>query len=161
ARAAAVITSDHVASAAVADTTLGDVMTTSVIDVRPTRIAPERGGVHAADPRSLVGEARHADGVEQLGAQARPGIARNGDVIHVVECDARFGQAITDSRGRKSRCVLHPVEPLLLHGRDQATITDDRTGGVTLVGVDAENVHAGTLPVPRRSTRMSGGRSQP
>ena len=65
-------------------------------------------------------EARHAQRVKQLRAQARPGIARHGHVIDVRERDARFLKAVADRRHGKSRGVLHAIEALFFDRGDQA-----------------------------------------
>ena len=75
-------------------------------------------------------EARHAHGETQLRAEARPGIARNRDVIHFGELDAGLLQAIVNRARGKTRGVLHAIEALFFDGGDQAAVHNDRRRGV-------------------------------
>ena len=71
---------------------------------------------------SLAGKTRHFQRVKEFRAQACPGVAWNRDVIHVRERYPSGVQTIPDGRRRKSRGVLHAVEPAFFDGRNQAAV---------------------------------------
>jgi hypothetical protein len=91
--------------------------------------------------QSLESKARHAQGVQKFCPEARPRIARDGDVVDFANGDARGVQAVADGRRRKSRRVLHTIEALFLDGGDQAAVRDNGRGGVAVVGIDSKDEH--------------------
>ena len=99
---------------------------------------------------AIESEFGHAHCETQFGAQARPGIARDGDVIHFGEFHARLIQAILDRAHGEAGRVFHAVEALFFDGGEQASVGDNRGGGVGVVRVDAQYDHheycGGNLP---------------
>lgn len=80
-----------------------------------------------------------SDGAQQLSAQVRARIAGDRNVVEVVGRHAGVGKTPTCSKCGKPRAVLYAVEPLLLGGRDQLTIDDERCRSVPMIRVDAED----------------------
>ena len=78
--------------------------------------------------QAIESESRHAQGEAQLGAEARPGIARDGDVIDFGELHAGAIEAVLNRADGQSRGVLHAIEALFLDSGDQATVDDDGRG---------------------------------
>ena len=72
--------------------------------------------------RSFSGKARHLQGIPKFRSEARPGIARDGDVVDFGQSDACGVQAIADCRGWESRGVLHTVKALFFDCGDQAAV---------------------------------------
>src|ERR1700676_701772 len=112
------------------------------------RIAVESRGERLVNARkflqdfdAVAREGGHAQGVEELGSQASVGIAGNGDVIDVGKRDPRFLQAIADRRSGKAGCVFDTVETLFLHCGNQLAIADQRRRGITVIRINAENIH--------------------
>ena len=95
-------------------------------------------------------ELRHAHCETKFGAQARPGIARDGDVVHFGEFYAGLIQAILDRAHGEASGVFHAVEALFFDGGDESAVGDNRGGGVGVVRVDAQDDHheycGGNLP---------------
>ena len=102
-------------------------------------------------------KARHPQGVQELRSQARPGIARNGDVVDFRERDARGVQAVADRRRRKSRRVLHAIKAFFFDGGDQAAVRNDRRGSIAVIGIDSKDVHPEWFSLPLRP-RIRGSR---
>ena len=100
--------------------------------------------------RAIEREFRHAHRKTQFGANARPWIARDGDVIHFGKLYAGLVQAILDRAHRKAGRIFHTVEALLFYGGEQAAVRDNRGRGVGVVRVDAQDDHheycGGNLP---------------
>ena len=100
--------------------------------------------------RAIERELRHAHRETQLGAQARPGIARDGDVVHFGKLYAGLVQAILNRAHGKAGGVFHAVQALFFDGGEQAAVGDDRGRGVGVIRVDAQNDHheycGGNLP---------------
>ena len=100
--------------------------------------------------RAIEREFGHAHRETQLGTEARPGIARDGDVVHFGKFYAGLVQAILNRAHGKTRCVFHAVQALLFDGREQAAVRDDRGRGIGVIRVDAQNDHheycGGNLP---------------
>ena len=90
---------------------------------------------------AFPGEAWHQQGIKQLRAQARPGITGNGDVIDFGKFQSGNFEAITDCRRRKTSSVLDAVEAFLFHGGDKLSIAHDRSRGIPMVRIDAQNIH--------------------
>ena len=100
--------------------------------------------------RAIEREFGHAHRETQLGTEARPGIARDGDVVHFGKLYAGLVQAILDRADRKTGSIFHAVEALLFDGGKQAAVRDNRGGGVGVICVDTQNNHleycGGNLP---------------
>ena len=108
---------------------------------------------------AFAGKARHAQGVEQLGAEPGPGIARHGDVVHVGDGDAGFLQAVANRRDREARRVLDAIEALLFDRGDELAVLHQGRRGVAVVGVDAKNIHRKDSPnLFPAETRLRGPR---
>ena len=106
-------------------------------------------------------EARHPQRVEHLGAQPRPGIARNSDVVHFPHRETCFAQTVADGLGGKTRRVFYAVEALFFTGGNQTTVANNGRRGVAVIRIDSENVHEGTSVYIRGVIRRLGlGRSR-
>ena len=110
---------------------------TSKADARSSRMPAKRFITRSAVER----KPRHAHGVAEFRAEARPRIARHGDVIHFRQFCARRVQAKLDSARRKSRGVFHAVQALFFDGGNEAAVDDDRRGSVRVIRVDPKNDH--------------------
>ena len=93
------------------------------------------------DARAIEREFGHAHRETQFGAEARPGIAGDGDVVHFGKFHAGLVQAILDRAHRKAGRVFHAVQALFFDGGEQAAVGDNRGGGVGVVCVDAQDDH--------------------
>ena len=91
--------------------------------------------------RAIEGEFGHAHRETQFGAEARPGIARDGDVVHFGKFYARLIQAILDRAHGQAGRVFHAVQALFFDGGEQVAVGDNRGGGVGVVRVDAQDDH--------------------
>jgi len=91
---------------------------------------------------------RHSKGVQELRPEARPGIARNSDVVDFAERDAGGVQAVPDRRRRESRRVLYAVKAFFFYRGEQAAVRDDRRGGIAVVGIDSKDVHPEVFSLP-------------
>src|SRR5947208_1940319 len=90
---------------------------------------------------ALASEAWHAQSVEELRAEPRPGVARNGHVVYFSKRQSGSFKAVANSRCGKSCCVFHTIEALFLDSGDQLTIAHDGCRRVAVIRVDAQNVH--------------------
>ncbi len=90
---------------------------------------------------SLSRKTRHPQSVKELSPKASPGIARDRDVVDFRQRNAGSVQAVTDSRRRKSRSILHTVKAFFFNGGDQAAVCNNRRGGIAVVGIDSQDVH--------------------
>ena len=62
-------------------------------------------------------------------------------MVHFSQFHAGLIEAkLNRASGQASR-VLHAIEALLLDGRDQAAVHDDRGSGVGVIGVNSQNDH--------------------
>src|SRR5439155_8751524 len=75
----------------------------------------------------------------QLAAEVRARIAGDGDVVEVPGGEARVGEAPGGSERGEAGAVLDAVEALLLGGRDELAVDDERRRRVAVVRVQAEN----------------------
>src|SRR3977135_3182814 len=136
-----------------------------------------RQGFRNADKSSqhlgpLAGEARHLQCIHELCSEARPGIARDGNVVDLGKSDAGGVQAVTDRRGRKTGGVLHAVKTFFLHCGDQTAVGNEGRRGISVIRVDPKYVHpelfsphswvralrAVAITLASRSPRCLGGR---
>jgi len=84
----------------------------------------------------------HAPGAGQnLFVQMGAGVARNADVVDLLNPDSRRAQAILDRLSGKSGAVLDAIEALFFDGANQLTVFDERGGRITVICIDAEDVH--------------------
>ena len=86
-------------------------------------------------------KSRHPQRVKKLGAQARPGIPGNGDVIDFRELQSGNVEAITDGRRRKTSGVLDAVEAFLLHGGNKLSVADHGSRSIPVIRINAQNIH--------------------
>ena len=118
------------------------------------------GNAHKSgqDFGAFAGKTRHLHGVQKFRPEARPGVARNGDVIHFRERDAGGIQAVANRRRRKSRRVLDAVKAFLLDSGNQAAVADNRRRSIAVIRVNPKNVHPEVfLPALRPWIRCAGG----
>ena len=108
----------------------------------------ERGGKILANAgealhhaQAIEREPGHAHGEAKLRPQARPGVARNGDVVHFRQFRAGLIEAKLNRASGKAGGVLDAIEALFFDGGDQAAVHDDGRGGVGVIGVDSQNDH--------------------
>ena len=73
--------------------------------------------------------------MQDLLVQMRRRIARNADMIDLVQADSRGLHTVANRLRRKPRAVLEAVEAFLLHRRDQLPVDDQRRAGVAVVSV--------------------------
>src|SRR6187399_2700213 len=78
---------------------------------------------------------------QRLAPEMRLRVARDPDVVDLVGSDAGHFQAGSNRLRRKTRDVLDPAEPLFFDGGDELTVADQDRGDVSVVRVDAENIH--------------------
>ena len=83
----------------------------------------------------------HAQGESQLRFPARPGIARDGDVVEPGELDAGFVEAELNCLHGKPGGVFDAIQALLFDGGEQAAVGHNRGGGVGVIGIDAQDDH--------------------
>ena len=85
--------------------------------------------------RSLLQDEKQATPVVHLRVQI------DGDVLEVAKLDPRLLQAKLHRQRRQSGSVLDAAEAFLFDGGNELAIAEDGGGGVTVVGIDAENDH--------------------
>ena len=112
--------------------------------------SPLELAVDVADPPRVLQPRLHvarpgAQGAQELRPEVRPRVARDGDVVEVARLDPGVGKAPARGLCRKPRAMLDPVEPLLLGGRDELAVEDERGCRVTVVGVQAEDRRHGVI----------------
>ena len=93
----------------------------------------------------FAGKTRHPQGVQEFCPEARPGIARDRDVVDFTQRDAGGVQAVADRRRRKSRRVLHAVKAFFFDGGDQPAVRNNRRGGIAVIGVDSQGCTSGVV----------------
>ena len=69
-------------------------------------------------------------------------IATDGYGIHVAPGNPADLKTLTNRQLRKTGVVLDAAVALLFDRRHQLTVADERCGDVSVIGVDAEDVHA-------------------
>lgn len=77
---------------------------------------------------SILGLPKHSQArgcIQDLLVQVRRGIARDPDVVQVLERYAGFLEAITDRLLGETRAMLEAIETLLFGGGDQSAVFDD------------------------------------
>src|SRR5579864_700265 len=85
------------------------------------RLRESFGNIGERDPSlgPFSREVRHSQGIEQLRSHTGPRIARNGNMIEVLESKARSFKTIANRRGRESSGIFDAVESLFLGSCDQ------------------------------------------
>ena len=73
--------------------------------------------------------------------EMRGRIARNSDVVEILDLDSRHLEAVANGSVGKPGTMLDAIEPFLLHCGNQLAVFDDRRRRVTVVRVYAEDVH--------------------
>ena len=68
-------------------------------------------------------------------------VAADGHVVEVGRVDAASVEAAADGVRGKSGHVLDAAEALFFEGRDEVAVIQKNGRNVTMVGVDAEDVH--------------------
>ena len=72
-------------------------------------------------------------------------------MVHIIDLDARFAQAVADGAGWERHRMLLATEALFLNHRDHLTIRKKRCGGVVTVAVKAQDVQClGSSVLPFR-----------
>ncbi len=83
--------------------------------------------------------------VQNLLVQVRRRIARDADVVHVLESHAGGIEAVTDRLFGKTRAVLDAIEALFFGGGDQSAVFDDCRRSIAVIRVDSEDVHRASI----------------
>jgi len=104
-----------------------------------------------ADDLRAIGETltngadRRALGQDEFRALEEPRvrIAVDGDVVDVVQIDARFIEAVADGDRWEAGPVFDAAEAFFLGCRDEFPVHDDGRRGVGVMGVDSEDDHWG------------------
>jgi hypothetical protein len=124
-----------------------------MFDAMKLRSDSRRAGVHRLRQRfgdagkfrqdfgAFACKRRHEQSIKKFSKKPRVGIARHRDVVNLFECDARFLQAIANRGGGKSRGIFYAIETLFLDGGNQPAIADQRRGSVSVIRIDAQNIH--------------------
>jgi hypothetical protein len=68
-------------------------------------------------------------------------IARDADMLDVFDPNTSGTQTILNCQGRKSGAVFDAIEPLFFGCCHNATVFDQRGGGIAVIGVYSEDVH--------------------
>jgi hypothetical protein len=61
--------------------------------------------------------------------------------VDIRAADPAHAQAFGDGKGRKSRDVLDAAKAFLLDGGDEPAVTDENSGDIAVVRVQAKDVH--------------------
>ncbi len=77
--------------------------------------------------------------------QVGRGLAPDGDVVDVGQAQSAVVQDEADRFAGKAGPVLDAPDALLLDGRDELSVDDQRGGRVPVVGVDPQDVQRGLL----------------
>ena len=88
--------------------------------------------------------AQHAEalsGVKDLFVQVCRRIARDTDMVHILEPNVCGFKTVTDRVFREAGAMLDAIEAFFLDGGYQSAVFDDGRCSVAVIGVDAENVH--------------------
>ena len=118
----------------------------------------QRGRIDAEAARDHLPHTAHAAGVphpvpgepqarprpqreERLAREIRPRVPGDRDVVDLGRRDPGHVETAPDRLGRESRPVLDAAEPLLLDRRHELPVPQQHGGGVSVVGVDAEDDH--------------------
>src|SRR5204863_10137064 len=73
--------------------------------------------------------------------EIRAGIEADGDVIEVGDLDPAGGQAVAYGGSREARPMFDAIETFLLDGGNEFAIHHQRSRGVTVIRVQAEDEH--------------------
>src|SRR5580704_14493852 len=92
-------------------------------------------------PRAIQRKLRHAHRESQLRSQPRPRVAWDSNVVHFRKFYARLVQAMLNCAHRKPRRILHAVQALFFHSRQQPSVRNNRRRGVGVVSVNAQDDH--------------------
>ena len=87
----------------------------------------------------VAGARAVADRAQQLLAEVRLRVARDGDVVELLGLQARVGEAPRGGQRREAGAVLDAVETLLLGGCDELAVDDESCGRVTVEGVEPQD----------------------
>ncbi len=85
-----------------------------------------------------------ADRAEELLAEVRLRVARDGDVVELLGLQAGVSETPRGGQRGKAGAVLDAVETLLLGGGDELAVDDESCGRVTVEGVEPQD--RGHLP---------------
>ena len=61
--------------------------------------------------------------------------------IHLRKFHAGLLEAVLDGELRQARRVFHAIQALFFHSGEQATVRDDRSGGIGVICVQAQDNH--------------------
>ena len=81
----------------------------------------------------------HRSDIGDLTEDIRAAVLIDRDSIHVGKRDAGLLQAIADRFGRESGPVLDSAQPLLFHGGNKLTVTNDTSRRIRMKYVEAKN----------------------
>jgi hypothetical protein len=118
--------------------------------IEPERHAHGNGDVldPAVVPATVQDEPRArpvAEREERLAEQIRPRIAGDRKVVDLLRREAGHFEADADRVAREAGPVFYAAEAFFFDGGDERAVAKQRSRDVTVVGVDAENVHASAL----------------
>src|SRR5204862_8254570 len=92
------------------------------------------------EPRLQVARARAVtDRAQQLAAEVRLGIPRDGDVVEAGGGEAGIGEAPRSGLLGEPRAVLDAVEPLLLGRRHELAVDEECRRRVAVIGVQTQD----------------------
>src|SRR5205085_7041008 len=92
------------------------------------------------EPRLQVAGARAvADRPQELAAEVRLRVARDGDVVEVARLEAGVGETPRSRELREAGAVLDAVEALLLGRRDKLAVDDERRRRVAVERVQTQD----------------------
>ena len=72
----------------------------------------------------------------------RSRVTRNAQMLDFANLDSRRTQAILDRLRWKSGAVLDAIEALFFDRGDELAVLDERGGRITVICIDAEDVHS-------------------
>ena len=96
--------------------------------------------LQAAQHESEVRPLRYNIG--QLPKEIGPAVLIDRDVLNIGKLETRFPQAVGNCLRREARTMLHAAEPLLFRRRDEFPVAHERSGRISMEGVEAEDDHA-------------------
>ena len=112
-----------------------------------------------ADPPGCDPAARSVlDRVREPFAEVGLRVPGECEVVDVFGSKAGDFQAISDRAVGEAGVVLEPREALLLDGRDELAVDDERGGRVAVISVDPQDVHVCRVPRARNGPRVHGRR---
>jgi hypothetical protein len=125
---------------------------------RALQVAGDIGAVLAMTQplQDITGAHARGQDVGELAPAVGRIVAVDRDVVHIGERDAGFLEAIADRLAGEAAPVLDPPEALLFDCGDEIAVLHQASGGVGMIGVEAEDIGhlAESRPRSRRSRCM-------